>query len=487
MIQLSVATSSSAPRAHGRFGLLATALGVAAAVISFVLTWRHSIGNDEGATLTSALRGWGALWEEVVHLDAVHAGYYALMHLWFDVVPANPSTLRLPSAVFVGAAVVLLAFIGRRLFTPATGLAAAAVLAVMPRVTYVGSDARSLALALALSLAATLVLLRAGEGRGARRWVLYAALVFLAAFVNFYTLLVVPAHLLMLGTRGARVRALASAGSGALLASPVILLAAGQSGQLGWLETTGWHSVREVLVEQFADTSTLAALGLWIGAIAGLMVLIRRERRLVPAMLWWLLGPTGLLLLISLVQPLYHPRYVTASAPALALLVGLALVALPRRWMFWVGLVLIASLCIPAWAARRTAVGLDGSRWDVVAAAVRQEREPAVADVVVYGPMPKKTHRSHRRVALSYPDAFAGAVDLTLGAPSEQNEYLWGADDAPLSHLDRLDGRDRVLILVAQSERAGWAGPLEAELQRRGFALEAQREVRGSDIVVYRR
>ena len=142
------------------------AIGLLGLVISLIGITVPSVWYDEAASIISATRSWPQLWDEVGSVDAVHALYYALLHVIFDVFGYSPLTLRVPSAIAVGAAAALLVVLVRRFSLPGDGQNRLAVLAgvvfcLLPRTTWMGTEGRTYALSATLAILLTLVLVRA--------------------------------------------------------------------------------------------------------------------------------------------------------------------------------------------------------------------------------------------------------------------------------------------------------------------------------------
>ena len=146
-----------------------------------------------------------------------------------------------------------------------------------------------------------------------------------------------------------------AAGAAILAAAPVVLTAASQSAQIGATRSSVVGYARSILVNQWflGDTPTiyeggplgdgpgsqlwkyscvLLAVGCWLVVAYGVC---RRPSTptpsdgpgLRPLLLCWLILPTSVLVAYALLAtPIYNPRYLTYSAPALALLLGLGLV-----------------------------------------------------------------------------------------------------------------------------------------------------------------
>ncbi|MBT2504092.1 hypothetical protein [Curtobacterium sp. ISL-83] len=177
--------------ARERRGAAPVVVGAAAALVAVAFSWVPSVWYDEAATVVSAGRPWADLGREVSHVDIVHATFYSFMHLWFQLVGYSPFTLRLPSALAVGAAAGLVVVLGRLLVDVRVGVLAGAFFALMPRVTWMGSEGRSFALATLIAVAATIVFVIAHRrmtsgGRAWPWWIAYVALSVLGGAVFLY-------------------------------------------------------------------------------------------------------------------------------------------------------------------------------------------------------------------------------------------------------------------------------------------------------------
>ncbi|WP_052542676.1 glycosyltransferase family 39 protein [Cryobacterium roopkundense] len=191
-------------KASRRFGSQRVAdaalLGTIALLVSVAFSWVPSVWFDEAATITSATRSWSDLAHLLESVDLVHGLYYAGMHVWFDIVPYSPFTLRLPSAIFTGLAAGMLTFLTSSITNRRTAVLAGLAFTLLPRVTWSGAEGRSFALGTALAVLMTLVFVAAWRrGRERRRirtlwWAVYGVLAVLGTGVFLYLALLVVAH-----------------------------------------------------------------------------------------------------------------------------------------------------------------------------------------------------------------------------------------------------------------------------------------------------
>ncbi|MCU1420536.1 MAG: hypothetical protein JWN36_187, partial [Microbacteriaceae bacterium] len=324
-------------------------VGVLGFLVAFAFSWVPSLWFDEVATVSATTRTWGQLAQMLGNVDLVHGLYYAVIKVWFSAVGYSPVALRIPSAVAVGLAAALLVILVRKYGSRRLSILAGLVFLLLPRVTWMGTEGRSYAATSVLALAMTLAFLaasqRSGRGRASnlRWWGLYAGLAVLSSLTFLYLALLVVAHgvtaLLRWQASGRRLaRPLlwwaASAVVAAVVLTPFALLAMGQSAQVHWigpLDATTWHGV---FVAQWFYLNDTFAVVAWVAiAAAVVLMLVRRgSRQLLMLAAPWIVVPTVLLVAASFVgEPLYSARYVTFGAPAVAILMAVAVDALGRR------------------------------------------------------------------------------------------------------------------------------------------------------------
>ena len=514
------AARETALRRTARTGRLdAVLVGLVATIVGGALLWVPSVWYDEAATVVAATRSWSELWRTVQTVDIVHLAWYALMHVWFDLVGYSPTTLRLPSAVLTGVAAGLTVVLGRRLVDRRNGIVAGLLLAVLPRTTLMATEGRSFALSTMLAVALTLVLLGALDrtlghvpsrypGRlraSAPWWVGYAVLAVASTWSFLYLALLLAAHavtVLLVVLREGRSRAslgvlagFAAAGVVATAATlPVALASERQSGQVGWIDAPSLATVRQFLVTQWSMGNEPFAWLMWAAALVGVVVAVRAGRRgrlqgLLRTTLPWLLVPSLTLLALSFVlDPLWSPRYQTFSSPALALLMAVGVTAL--RWRPAVAgvVVVAAALSAPTWVEQRQPTAKDVSAWDQVADLVAAERatEPeGTREGIVYGPVRRHPSATSRIIQYTYPDAFRGLDDLTLETPAAETGGLWEEQYDLEEVLDRVDDLDTVWLVT--SDKQDLRPRVTELLASKGFSLDEQWQLPRTNVLLYRR
>ena len=356
-------------------------------VVTFVIMlWGitgASYWRDEAATISAAQRPLGNLLRTLGNIDAVHGAYYLFIWVTVQVGGSGELVTRLPSAVAMACAAVAVVAIGRRLISPWAGLASGLVFAILPEVSLYGQDARPYAIVVALAALASYLLVRVMDARpdARNRWLIgYALSLAALGIVDIFGLLLLTGHAVTVGLRclretgtarpdrpGAaapgraeRVRDarslalgwLAAAVAGCLLTSPVLALGYVQRGTLSWLTPpnfaaiTGLHDLVGPVVMSVAVILVIAA-GLVVSALLGRGRLRANWPGSLPALcLPWLILPPAILLVASVITPVYTLRYVLLCIPAIALLAGAGLASLG-----WVAgpaaLVVIALLGVP--------------------------------------------------------------------------------------------------------------------------------------------
>ncbi len=464
--------------------------GAVAVLVSITLSWRPSFWFDEAATVAAANRSEIDILRLVLNFDAVHALYYLAMHAWFSLVPINEFTARLPSSVAVGGAAAGLVVLGKLIADRPTAWAGAAAFTVLPRTLWAGVEARSYACTAALAVWLTVVFVLAATRRGSALWALYGFVLALAAVSFVYLALMALAHAVTLAVeRKWRLLlpfAIATA-AGLGLVSPLAALAAGQRAQQLWWISSG-HYLNGVLWEQWLTGSRLFLCASVIVLGWGSVLLVRRSSAGAASMLAvalpWVLVPTAVLIGYSvLVNNVYHPRYLTYTAPGLGLLLGVCAAAIARdRVRFLSALLAVLALsAATAFLTQRSPNGKPGAAdYSAVADVVAANARPR--DCVAFG---FAQHEPLRAIAAARPGTFAGLDDVAAGVSGAYAAQLW-TQDLP---LDSDPVRSRLTAC-----RALWAvidrstpSSVVNDAERQGFAIDDQWKFNRSIVVRLRR
>ena len=329
-------------------------LAVAAlTVIGFALRLEgldQSLYGDEGYTLGIVDgRGFGDVISAVHDTSITPPLHYVLA--WLAVQAGDASvTVRLPSLILGTATIPLVYLLGRQVAGPAAGLVAAAIVALSPFALFYSVEARAYATMMFLVAASSLALLRALDGGRRAWWVVYGVAACLALYCHYSAVFVMAVQAVWaLAARRDRWRAVIGVNVAVAI------------GYAPWLPS--WLHQRE---NDFADAVDLLyplsvdsafdyparllpghpfvgidalpgrvaaiVLGLTItAAIAALAVRAWRDRPgpfeersgITLVALLALATPVGILVWSLAGTSLYAPRNLSASLPALAVLLAI--------------------------------------------------------------------------------------------------------------------------------------------------------------------
>lgn len=265
--------------------------------------------------------------------------YYWALFAWLRIVGlgADEALIRLPSALAGAAALPLVYLLGRRLHSASAGLWAAGLLAVNGFHLQLSQEARGYALLATLVVLSYLLFERALAGGRKRDWVLHGLVNGLAFYTHFFVAFVFVAQGLVVLSRRSRAALFGLALSGLVTAAlalqfvPFLLDPPGT--KLNHVPPLTWADVSDLFTAFSGGSGATLLLYVLLGA-AGCWrargIVDRRAGLRNWLLLAWFWVPVGLVLGLSLVQPIYKDRYLFAALPALPLLAGVGLARLPR-------------------------------------------------------------------------------------------------------------------------------------------------------------
>ncbi|MGI5455309.1 glycosyltransferase family 39 protein [Streptomyces sp. CA-249302] len=435
---------------------------------------RGGMWGDESVTYLVGRRTVPQIWQLLHTVDAVHGLYYLFMHV---VLTAHPGevVLRLPSVCGAAATAGLVAALGTRLARPRVGLWAGLLYAITPMTGHYAQEGRSYAIVAAGAEGATLLLVRAAEGRSARRWSAYGCVLAATCLLHELAVLVLCAHAATLALtrvpRAVWAGWARAAGAAGLVLLPLVWVSQAQSGQVAWLRTPGWANV-EGLARCFAVGRTGAVFWAYVLLVAvGI-----GAGRLASVALPLLVLPPTVLMLASQLQPLYDDRYVLyalAGAPLLAAAGADRVVTVAGRlWrrgpqvsyrqqagiggrlrgraprlsyphpVTLTGVLVIAVVfltCLPLQFKNRSADHRPENLAAVSAVVARQARP---GDAVLFLPS------TWRVGALAYPRGFREARDVALAESGSRSGTLSGLETSPGVLRRRLASVHRVWVVA---------------------------------------
>jgi len=448
-----------------------------------------SLWGDEAASVLSAERSVPSLLHMVQHVDAVHGLYYLALHFWIKLAGSSPFAVRAPSAIAIGLCVAGIVVLGTLLRGRRFGVLAGLICAVLPRLTDVGSEARSYAFSAALAtwLTVVLVLILRSPSPRRRLWIAYGAILAVGTWLFLYLALIALAHLAVLllpPGRGRLVRSWACAVAVAMaVASPLALMAFLERAQVAYLASRNYLDPGSLFVSPFFENPVVATLG-WALIVTGAVIAIHDWRTgwhrwhvptassvtaLVP--LAWLIVPSTVLLGSSFAIADYTPRYLAMCAPAAGILMAVPLDALANRarrgWLSVVGVVAVVAVMVPTWVAQRGPYAKNQSDWAAISAELAMHATPG--DAVVFDNSVRPS-RKPRLAMDTYPAGFRGLLDPTLKTPFTASptwyDEVYSLADA--QKQGRLDGITTVW-LVEYATPTHTDGYGQSTLQAAGF------------------
>jgi mannosyltransferase len=251
--------------------------------------------------------------------------------------------LRAPAVAAGVAGIPALWWTARRYGSPPAAVLAAALLALSPMAVFYSQAARPYSFVMLAGTLAFGALPRALDGGRRRWWAAYVASMTVLAYAELLAApIVLPAQAILLARAdsSARRRWLRALAAVAILCVPLAVAAVierGRRNPLYWLPRPDRTLVKLALQEFTVGFIDIGALRWLILLVAGALVLIaalqlRRVRAVeqrvaFAATLAWAVLPGALLLVGSVLTPLFYPRFAIVALPGMCLLVALAAVA----------------------------------------------------------------------------------------------------------------------------------------------------------------
>lgn len=425
-------------------------VGILAVVISAAGAARPSLWFDEAATISASTRSVPELWRLLGNIDAVHGLYYFTMHGWFAVFPATEFWSRLSSSVTVGVAAAGVVVLGKQLSTRSVAVTAGLIFAILPRVTAAGIETRSYALTMVAGVWLTVLLLAVLRHNRRVAWVCYATLVIAAVLLNVFLVLIVPVHAVIVivktTSRQARIRFVCAGSFAVAAVIPFLIFTQTQLFQVGWISPLGSRTFTEILREQYFDNSLAFAIGAGVLLLSGFVAIARshapnpQSRQLVLITAAWVLLPTATLLAYSAIrQPIYYPRYLSFTSPAISLLLGLSVVAMARSPRLIAAiLAVLAVAAVPNYLDQRGPYAKEDMDYSQVADVITRYASPG--DCLVMDNSTTWKPGPIRPLLAARPAAFAKLADYGRGKRAVERNMLWDSHLAIWTWADKLPG-----------------------------------------------
>lgn len=471
-------------------------VAIASAVMLALASWglnRGSMWQDEGATFQVSQRTVPQILAMVHHVDVVHAAYYLAMHAWMSL-GGGEVWMRVPSLLGAVASAALVAALATRLANARVGLGAGLLFAATPLVSFYAQEGRSFALVCAAVLAGTYCLLRAATG-SRWWWAGYLLAMLVAVALHEFAVLALAAHgVTLLLSRVGRPTWIWWGGAVllcGLAVAPVAVVSIRQSRQVNWLTRPGLSTVGD-LAHQFLGTTLWVLIPVLVLVGIGVSLPARPgEFRLAAVAAPLLVVPPVLLLTASLLQPLFHERYVLFAVAGVPLLAAAGIERVVSRTVHgeaatraaWLAMVVIPAavfaLQLPQHQDLRT---LKSRNNDLAGAAAVIQRGARPGDAVIF--MPAR----YRAAALAYPVAFTAVKDVALAQTPVQAADLRGVDGSRRAVKKAMLAQDRIWV-VGRSDlkvRAGEKGPRnEQAVLRAHFTQVESVPVHGMEVALY--
>ena len=402
-------------------------VGVLGAAVSLGGAGRPSFWYDEAATISASYsRSLSQLWHMLSNVDAVHGLYYLLMHGWFQIFPPTEFWSRAPSGLAVGGAAAGVVVLGKQFSSRTVALASGVVCAILPRTTWAGIEARPYAISMMAAVWLTVVLVVAARRESRWLWLCYGIGLAMSILLDMYLALLLMAHVVFIcAFRRCRTVLIPFAITSVLSVcalAPFVIRVVGQVHQIKWIAPIGHRTIEDVLVQQFFERSPsfaiLSALVIATAIVLWLCTsvqLVDTYRQLLTLAVAWLVIPTAVIVILSVaLHPIYTPRYLSFTAPAMALILGVCIGALAvKPWAATALVSLFAIAAAPNYvSAQRGPYAKYGMDYSQVADLITAKAAPGdcllVNDTVTFMPAPM------RPLLAARPDAYRKLIDLTL-------------------------------------------------------------------------
>ena len=316
---------------------------------------------DEGISIDIARLPWPQFLHVMWSGEANMALYYLVLRFWLTF-GSSEGFVRGLSVLFSVATVPVVFFLGARLLSRRVGLLAALLLAINAYHIRYAQETRSYAMVVFFAVLATWLLAKNLQEPSSAHWGIYAAVCAMATYSHFYAVLLVPAHAIsLLSWRRDEIPWRKLVGS--FLAFGVMIVPVAVFVFAIYVLKTGappslWFTPLQpdslvLLGIDFSgvDGRLLLSLHVLAMGIAALGAARVRRGGDQTSEAWgytllfsWLVAPVVMVVTVSLVKPLFVPRFLSFCLPALLLLVAVGISRLRPAVLSW-GLFVAISIC----------------------------------------------------------------------------------------------------------------------------------------------
>ena len=316
---------------------------------------------DEGVSIDIARLPWPRFLHVMWSGEANMALYYLVLRFWL-IFGSSEGFVRGLSVLFSVATVPVVFFLGARLFSRRVGLLAALLLAINAYHIRYAQETRSYAMVVFFAVLATWLLAKNLQEPSSAHWGIYAAVCAMATYSHFYAVLLVPAQAIsLLSWRRDEIPWRKLVGS--FLAFGVMIVPVAVFVFAIYVLKTGappslWFTPLQpdsllLLGIDFSGVYGRLLLSLHVLAMGIAALGAARVRRGgdqtseawgYTLLFSWLVAPVVMVVTVSLVKPLFVPRFLSFCLPALLLLVAVGISRLRPAVLSW-GLFVAISIC----------------------------------------------------------------------------------------------------------------------------------------------
>ena len=441
-------------------------VGVLAAAVSLIGAGRPSFWYDEAATISASYsRSLGQLWQMLNNVDAVHGLYYLLMHGWFAVFPPTEFWSRVPSGLAVGGAAAGVVMLGKQFSSRTVAVSSGVICAILPRATWAGIEARPYALAMMAAVWVTVLLVHAARRDNRWLWLAYGIVLAVSILIDVYLALMVLAHAAFLcfyrSGRTVLVRFAVTSVLAVCAVAPFVRETVGQVHQIVWIAPIGRRTIEDVAIQQSFERSPLFTLVSALVVVAAIVVwrftsaqLAQADRQLLTVAITWLVIPTAVIVGWSAwVHPIYTPRYLCFTAPAVALVLGVCVGALAvKPWAATAVVSVLALAAAPNYLlVQRSSYAKYGMDYSQVADLIAAKGAPGdcllVNDTVSFMPAPM------RPLLAARPDAYRKVVDISLWQRATERNDVFDTNLIPEASAGPLSVC-RVVWIITEADKS---------------------------------
>ncbi|MER6532038.1 glycosyltransferase family 39 protein [Streptomyces sp. NPDC001508] len=392
----------------------------------------------------------------------------------FDLFGGGLLTLRLPSVLAMSVAASGVGLLALRLAGPRVGLLAGLVFPLLPQVQKYTQEGRSYAMVCALVTWATYALVVSVAHRARWRWAVYGSAMLLACLLHEFAVLALVAHgVTLVVSRVPRpvLKAWSVAAAGVVAGLlPLAICSAGQSEQISWIG--GPVRLHYFLI--------VAVVGVACArAPLGGRGPVRLSALAVPI----LVLPGLLLLIASLVKPLFVDRYVVYSNIGIALLLGAWMDYFHRRqrsprtaWIAAVAVVGVLAALVPPSLSLRTPQSRSNDA-TAIGATVRKEGRPGDGLLYLSG--------RQRILTAANPEDTRFLIDLALAQDPVSSNTLAGVELPAQEIAARMLEFDRIVAVRAAPSLTNPQEEAKTSTLRRHFREYGTTHVNGARVTVY--